>query len=323
LANRDRPTIDPRRKSTANVDSKVNCNATTPAEGCSPRKRDSLAEPQTARACSEFETANLGAQARVLEESDPPGCVDFTPAPVVIGVNASSSAPPALEMRSSARRKERAARNTPAEPVASVRVRERAAARASSIPDEMPRSRTDSRVCDDRIVTVTDLQPSAQYFPPMWPPESAPGHVATQPKVEVVPDCDTRSRTARSLRRVSSLPPPTARGTNLTQGWPLYLLAAALACVVAIAVVKGVSVIGSKKHSAAPFHSAVPSTSPGAPPSSATQPAAGDAGLEQKSATPQAPQRVRSPKAEGGASKTVGSERATRSTAASGDVTVF
>jgi hypothetical protein len=104
-----------------------------------------------------------------------------------------------------------------------------------------------SNVCDDRVVTVTELKPAAQYFPPMRPPESARGHVASQPKVDVVPDCSSRIRTARSLRRQSSVPPAMRKAIGFGHGWPLYLAVAGIACALAIGVVRNFARLSSDR----------------------------------------------------------------------------
>jgi hypothetical protein len=256
LANSDRPTTDPKPASATAVDSRVNTEATTPAEGCTPRKRQSVSPAPNAPASFDFTATRPDTdQQHQTGVSDPSGRIDLTPAPVVIGIKASGRVEPKDRQASTSdpqlERRVRAARNTPAEPVASVRVRERAAERASISGEEAPRSRAGDSVCDDRVVTMTDLRPPAQYFPPMRPPESAPGHVATQPKVHIVPDCDTRQRTARSLRRLSTTPPATTHRIGLVHGWALYVIVAALACAGAIALVRGLSAlgVGSKHHS--------------------------------------------------------------------------
>jgi hypothetical protein len=256
-----------------------------------------------------------------LADSDNPGCIDFTPAPVVIVVDPCTQE---ITPDAGARRKARAARNTPAEPVASVRVRERAAERAAAAPPASQRHRAGD-VCDDRIVTVTDLQPAAQYFPPMRPPESAHGHVATQPKVQVVPDCDTRLRTARSLRRLSSLPPGTSRGLGLLQTWPLYLLVAAVACVIALALVRGLTEIGSNRTRKEPPNSAEKRTPhhPSALPSVEPPQSPRDAGAVLGSSSPSA-QTPRKPAPESSApKKSVAPRPSPSATKSSTDVTVF
>ena len=156
---------------------------------------------------------------------------------MVIGVNSTVELPPSTahfeqkEAPPSAPWHEPDAKNTPAEPIASVRVRELAGRREAE-------SQRPSNVCDDRVVTATELRPAAQYVPPMRPPESIPGHVASQPKVQIVPDCDTRVRTARSLRRQSSVPPAMGMALGFGQGWPLYIAVAIATCATVIGVVR-------------------------------------------------------------------------------------
>lgn len=251
------------------------------------------------------------------------GAIDFTPAPVVIGINASASASGAPTSDPHLERQVRAARNTPAEPIASVRVRERAAERASVDAEGARKARDPEGVCDDRIVTVTELQSPAQYFPPMRPPESAHGHVSTHPKVQVVPDCDTRQRTARSLRRLSTMPPPATKALGLVHGWTIYFVVALFACGAAIALVRGFTAIGAKRHVVAPSSNASARASgyPAIAPAPESRTPGADAGSTPSSPAVSAPVSRR-PTPEGFTPK----QNATRISPAaipSADVTVF
>lgn len=277
LAKNDRPDTKPSAEPTAQVDSWEIGDDRTPVEGCSPRRR---AIPPASH-----ETTSTKSRASDAElddifspeswDPDPPDAeaaeaLSCTPAPVVIGLNTAArpSQAPELELNQQGLTedwRDPGAKNTPAEPVASRRVRQRASEKTGKRRSHSQRARGSANVCDDRIVTVTDLQPSAQYFPPMKPPESIPGHVATKPKVQIVPDCDTRLRTARSLRRRSSLPPSIHLGLRLTYGWPLYLLVAAAACITAIGLVRGLTLIMPTHNPAAPAGAAPTAPFPRSP----------------------------------------------------------
>lgn len=280
LANNDRPDTKPSSKPTAQVDL-WDSDDRTPVEGCSPRRRTTPPAPRspTKSGVSDAEVDDIFSP----ESWDPdppaiesPESLSLTPGPVVIGVNAALRPSQAPEVHLSRQEpvedwREPAAKNTPAEPVASRRVRQRAGEKVAKRRSHSQRARGSANVCDDRIDTATDLRPSAQYFPPMKPPESIPGHVATKPKVQIVPDCDTRLRTARSLRRQSSRPPSIRQGLRLTYGWPLYLLVAAAACVSAIGLVRGLALI-LPKHAPSTAVEPIPSASPPLSPSSFSTP---------------------------------------------------
>jgi len=255
LANNDRPDTKPVTKPTAQVDLWENGNVKTPVEGCSPRK---LSTPPAPRDQASTKSSVDDAESEDIfspESWDPPppnyespGSESYTPGPVVVGVKVASRPSPAPEVDPTKQEpiedwRDPGARNTPAEPVASRRVRQRASEKVAKRRSHSQHPRRSANICDDRVVTEKDLRPSAQYFPPMKPPESLPGHVATKPKVQIVPDCDTRLRTARSLRRQSSRPPSNHNGWRLTLGWPLYLLVAAAACLSAIGLVRGLTLI--------------------------------------------------------------------------------
>jgi hypothetical protein len=190
----------------------------------------------------------------------------------VIGIGVPPSDAPKLEDAADPKqvhavmRQARSARNTPAEPVASRRIRQRAQQKPEH-PSGAQHGKFLSNICDDRVDTATDIRPSAQYFPPMRPPESGHGHVATHPKVQVVPDCDTRQRTARSLRRQSSMPPSMSPGMSSgAYTWPLYVLVAVIACVMAIALVRGLAVLSPKQHAAPTPGPSLQSENPGVVP---------------------------------------------------------
>jgi hypothetical protein len=271
LANNDRPIEGSDSKSTNSVDSRVNADSATPPQGNPARERDIQSRKPPRPQSADSRPHQQAAPIDTAPTDDRVAVIDFTPAPVVITAPARESTK--LEECTDAKqlhaalRRERSARNTPAEPVASRRFRERAHQIQKSAA-EPKQARIASNICDDRVDTATDLRPSAQYFPPMRPPESGHGHVATHPKVQVVPDCDTRQRTARSLRRQSSLPPAMGSVTgSLTQSWPLYVLVAAVACVMAIALVRGLTVLAPKHHVAPPLESSTPVVSPKLAPS--------------------------------------------------------
>ncbi len=277
LADNDRPKGGPENKSSDGVDSWLRGRCATPIDGCTPRKRAAI--PETPEHVLELLNARLDLdevdRSWNLVDSAPtlpcpssgPGqsmfddetalSADMTPGPVVIGVEASleSSKSRNLFVRkvetTSSPWHEPAAKNTPAEPVASVRVRQMASEReaASRRSAEPP---CPTNVCDDRVVTATELTPAAQYVPPMRPPESVHGHVASQPKVLVVPDCDAKIRTARSLRRQSSVPPAMRKVLGFGQGWPLYLAVAGIACAMAVGVVRNFASTPSDRDSTLP-----------------------------------------------------------------------
>ena len=145
-------------------------------------------------------------------------------------------------------------------------------------------------------MTVNDLRPSAQYFPPMKPPESLPGHVATKPKVQIVPDCDTRLRTARSLRRQSTKPPSSTHdGLRLTYGWPLYLLVAGAACLSAIGLVRGLTLLMPKHSPSTAVEPTPTAPSPASPGPFSTAQSAPDAHRVERGA----PTADRNPSAQG------------------------
>lgn len=248
--NSDRPENKPSLAATGSVAPKSAAqDAVTPPQGCSPIRKSSrppVPRPRTSRPAP--------AKSAARSQSD------LTPAPVVIGVDRSIStqddspreahslqvpdvaSPPWLDPD---------ARQTPAEPVASLRVRQSAAAPPPDSPIECG-SFALSDSCEEPEDTATDLQPPAQYFPPTRPPESLPGHVATHPKVQVVPDCDAKIRTVKSLRRQSSFPPSSNRYRDLSHGWPLYVLVSLGACGLAVALARGLVHSSQRASSAAP-----------------------------------------------------------------------
>ena len=172
-----------------------------------------------------------------------PSCSDITPSPVVIGIDeieALSSAPEtdatATELLEHWR--EPAAKDTPAEPVASVRVRQ------ASFPENPTSQATASSSDSDNEHEPPELSNRASlnerlYFPPMKPPESWQYNGADEPLVKVVPDCDAKTRTARSLRRPSSRPAPVSRFEVRGQHWLLGIGGGGLAIALVIAVVSG------------------------------------------------------------------------------------
>jgi len=140
-----------------------------------------------------------------------PSSPDITPSPVVIGVGsleaAKNSVPNVGEITSnpSDNWRDPGAIVTPAEPVASLRVRQ-----------------------------LSHHEPV--YFPPMKPPGPSQRAPANEAPVNVVPDCDVRSRTLRKLRR-----PPGRPG--LSEGSERRNLREALAIVaagLAIALLVGI-----------------------------------------------------------------------------------
>jgi len=306
LANSDRPDTKSSTKPTGRADLLESGHNRTPVEGCSPRRRIT---PPAARDEVAAKSSPSDAEIEDIfspESWDPPpnaealGSHSYTPGPVVVAVNAASR--PSLVSATDQTKQEPvedwrdpAAKNTPAEPVASRRIRQRTSEKVAKRRSQSQRLRGSANICDDRVVTVNDLRPSAQYFPPMKPPESLPGHVATKPKVQIVPDCDTRLKTARSLRRQSSKPPSSRNGLRLTYGWPLYLLVAAAACLSAIGLVRGLALI-MPKHS--------PSTAAEATPTAPSPPSLGPFSTAQSPpdthlVKPEAPATDRNPSVQG------------------------
>lgn len=234
--NSDRPENKPSLAATASAAPKsASQDAITPPQGCSPIRKSS--RPPVPRPRSSRPAPKPAARSQS----------DLTPAPVVIGVDhfaAPQNGPPRedhsrqLPDVSPPLWLDPDARQTPAEPVASLRVRQSVAAPAPNSPVECG-SFALSDSCEEPEDTATDLQPPAQYFPPTRPPESLPGHVATHPKVQVVPDCDAKIRTVKSLRRQSTIPPVSNRYRELTHGWPLYVLVSLGACGLAVALARG------------------------------------------------------------------------------------
>jgi hypothetical protein len=134
-------------------------------------------------------------------QSDPPSYPDMTPSPVVIGGDEIAALLPQTNQVRSVESpqdwREPASNDTPAEPIASLRVRQ--ASRSDVIAQE---ASTDADN-DSNTKPSTSRGPMSarQYFPPMRPPELAPYNSSGEPLVHVVPDCDAKMRTAKGLRR--------------------------------------------------------------------------------------------------------------------------
>jgi hypothetical protein len=160
-----------------------------------------------------------------------PSYPDVTPSPLVIGIgpseNPRSSYPDASAIPANVLEewREAAARDTPAEPIASVR------ARHASLPSEIP---TQSRLDANRVEENARSSASPTrggiverlYFPPMKPPGSWRDARANEPLVQVVPDCNAKTRTARGLKRPSGRP---TRSSILDYWWAPVLAGVGLA----------------------------------------------------------------------------------------------
>ena len=138
-----------------------------------------------------------------------PSYPDITPSPIVIGIKSSKLGGQVTidanlsDSESPEAWREPAAKDTPAEPIASVRVRQ--ASRPGNASMHLPADTNATR-----SITERDMAPNHEskvgrlYFPPMKPPESWQDTRTNEPLVHVVPDCDAKTRTERSLRRPSS-----------------------------------------------------------------------------------------------------------------------
>jgi len=144
-----------------------------------------------------------------------PSSPDITPSPVVIGmdeIEALSAAfdedTPTGDAAPGTAAYNPEFENTPAEPIASVRVRQAAAPRGPAAQAAVDlRAATSARAS----APTGDFASRAGrlYFPPMKPPESWQGGSSDEPLVQVVPDCDAKTKTARSLRKPSNWPTPS------------------------------------------------------------------------------------------------------------------
>jgi hypothetical protein len=162
-----------------------------------------------------------------------PSYPDITPSPIVIGLTDDEdalrsnidAAAAACELPQDWR--EPAAKDTPAEPIASVRVRQ-----AANVTSEDK----------DAAPTGTASLVEPLYFPPMKPPESWGAARFDEPLVHVVPDCDAKTRTARSLRRPSSRPAPPPPDETQGWRWALLLTGSALTIVILIGILVAPSI---------------------------------------------------------------------------------
>jgi hypothetical protein len=231
------------------------------------------------------ETATLSATAWPSVGGDRgkvPSYPDITPSPIVIGLTDNDEAlrsnidAVAAAAESTQDWREPAAKDTPAEPIASVRVRQAILSDNSSYRST---ANLDGEESNTALAGVSDKgSVSARlYFPPMRPPESWQGERAHEPLVQIVPDCDAKTRTARSLRRPSGRPaPPVVEGYG--RRWALLTTGAALAIVFTVVILvaptirppnRGLAGSGVSDNSALQLLSSKPDSAP----SSAMSPA--------------------------------------------------
>ena len=149
-----------------------------------------------------------------------PSSPDITPSPVVIGVEELEA------MIASEHAMHEPQRKTPAEPVASVRVRQ-----ASVSPPAAEEPATEQ---DRWNLQHLGSAAGSLYFPPMRPPDSWQNGHSNEPLVQVVPDCDSKVKTARSLRRNSNWPTPSY--LSELQRRPSILLASAVSVLVILGI---------------------------------------------------------------------------------------
>jgi hypothetical protein len=195
-----------------------------------------------------------------------PSYPDITPSPIVIGLSEDeevlqSNIDAAVTACGATKGwREPATENTPAEPIASVRVRQ--ASHADKVSDIATASLEGADRRSGLVeASVEESISERLYFPPMKPPESWQDDRAHEPLVQVVPDCDTKTRTARSLRRPSSRPaPPTVQ----TYGWrwSLLLTGAALAVIFTVVMLMAPSIRPLKRDLAGSGVPAFPLLSP-------------------------------------------------------------
>jgi len=172
-----------------------------------------------------------------------PSYPDITPSPIVIGLTDDEdalrsnidAAAAACELPQDWR--EPAAKDTPAEPIASVRVRQ-----AANVTSEDK----------DAAPTGTASLVEPLYFPPMKPPESWGAARFDEPLVHVVPDCDAKTRTARSLKRPSSRPAPPPPAETHGWRWALLMTGSALAIVILIGILVAPSIRPQRPSLASP-----------------------------------------------------------------------
>ncbi len=167
-------------------------------------------------------------------QSDPPSYPDMTPSPVVIGGDETAAL---LPQTNEARKveppedwREPASKDTPAEPIASLRVRQ--ASRSDVVAQGAPSDATNDS--NTRPSTSCGPLSARQYFPPMRPPEPVPYDSSSEALVHVVPDCDAKMRTARGLRKPFS---PPAQSVKRRWGQSVVVLVAGCLMVAVVAAI--------------------------------------------------------------------------------------
>ncbi len=170
-----------------------------------------------------------------------PSCPDITPSPIVIGIDdpelKGQPTPDTIALESTEEWREPAAKDTPAEPIASARVRQANRPRAASTPLPADASRAEA-IIDSEVTASRESIIERLYFPPMKPPESWQDFRANEPLVHVVPDCDAKMRTARSLRRPSGRPAYRESNENRGYRWALTATVAGLAIALIIGIAR-------------------------------------------------------------------------------------
>ena len=245
-----------------NDGSEVNGFAVTPVEGLDrndvpkvPMAPNEVLELLKARlALNEGEVAQLDAAmhqssyeaAQALPRSWPPkdatpSSPDITPSPVVIGVEELQA------MIASEDAIHEPQRETPAEPIASVRVRQ--ASVSPPAGEERPTAQ------EQWILQHLGSEAGSLYFPPMKPPDSWQNGRADEPLVQVVPDCDSKVKTARSLRRNSNWPTPSY--LSELQRRPSIILVSAVSVLTILAIALVIAPPNRSRPSPKPPNSAV------------------------------------------------------------------
>jgi len=131
-----------------------------------------------------------------------PSSPDITPSPMVIGIDEIEAMTSADTKDSNGEYVEEAEqRNTPAEPVASARVRQ--------LSNRAPPFESQSASRNSNLDLHSGSVAARLYFPPTKPPESWQVGHADEPLVQIVPDCDAKTRTVKSLRRNPYWPNPS------------------------------------------------------------------------------------------------------------------
>ena len=182
-----------------------------------------------------------------------PSCSDITPSPVVIGLDEIAAMTEGRNdeaeiIGSEDDWREPAAKDTPAEPIASVRVRQ------ASSPGNVNVNSTVRRVSDSNgDQQAAPDGPSSNerlYYPPMKPPEPSQRNRGDEPLVHVVPDCDAKTRTAPSLRRPSSRPAGPNRADVSGRRWVLAIAGACAAIAATVTIAN--RPVGTRAKSVAP-----------------------------------------------------------------------